>query len=645
MGIMIARLGKSEPVLFAAEELRRYFRLMDPGSDVGILTAERYDPQRENLLWVGEDEAFAPLLPGVENCALDDGVYLRVEGGAGVVTGTNARSVLLAAYRLLRENGCVFLHPGRMGERIPVRTAEQIRADVCESAHSRHRGVCIEGAVGYDHVRNMIDFLPKIGMNAYFIQFFVPGTFFKRWYEHELNPDYPAAPAVITRRDADGIRRALTEEIKKRGLMYHAVGHGWTCEPFGISGDSWEETQTEIPEGLRGLLAETGGSRKLWNGVALNTNLCYGNEKARSAIVHAIADYCVQNPEVDYLHFWLADDSNNQCECPLCRDTVPADFYVQMLNELDEVMTARGIDTKVVFLVYVDLLWAPQTQRIRHPERFTLMFAPITRTYTVPFRPDGAFEGALAPYRRNENIMPQSVAENVAHLRCWQAAFCGDSFDFDYHFMWDHFKDAGYYRMAEILMQDMQNLQDIGLNGMISCQCQRVFFPTALGMHAMAQGLWDRNASFDTLAKWYFGEAYGEYGEQVRAYLKAVSEKYDPPYLRGEKLVLSAEQARGYEALEALLNSFEPLIDDRLETEPVCAEEWRMLKLHAQLVRCMARALKLCALGARKEAAAAWQDAQTFARTIEPQTHERFDVMEFIDVYRKIFRTLGLEET
>jgi len=177
-----AILGGGAPVRLAAEELYAYFGKMDPDACIAVLSGLTYDPDRPDTLWVGEDDAFASLLPPVPDRALDDGIYLSVKGGCGVVTGTNGRSVLIAAYRLLRENGCAFLTPDKDGERIPEKPLCEISAQVCEAASSRHRGVCIEGAVSYDHVLNNIRFLPKIGMNAYFFQFFTPVTFFARWY-------------------------------------------------------------------------------------------------------------------------------------------------------------------------------------------------------------------------------------------------------------------------------------------------------------------------------------------------------------------------------------------------------------------------------------------------------------------------------
>ena len=51
-----------------------------------------------------------------------------------------------------------------------------------------------------------------------------------------------------------------------------------------------------------------------------------------------------------------------------------------------------------------------------------------------------------------------------------------DGFDYDYHLMWDHLRDPGYVTSTKILFDDMQNLDKIGLNGMISCQLTRSAF-------------------------------------------------------------------------------------------------------------------------------------------------------------------------
>lgn len=652
--LRIAQLGDAPALGFAVQELSRYLRAMDDSLDIALYMPGAYDAARVGLLWVGCHEALTPLLPQVADAALDDAIFIDVLDGAGIVTGTNARSVLIACYRLLTELGCFFGRPGESGERIPRASVAGKRVQVRETASYRHRGVTIEGAASYEHVAAMIDWLPKAGLNAYFTQFFTPYTFFDRWYSHKNSAAY--APEPVSAGDVDDMARALTQESLRRGLLVHAVGHGWTCEPFGIPGRDWDgQPETDVPESVRPLLAEIGGKRGLFDRIALNTQLCFGNEKARAGVVDAIVQYALARPEVDYLHFWLADGANNHCECALCRDTLPSDFYVMMLNEIDARLTACGARTHIVFLIYVDLLWAPARERIAHPERFALMFAPITRTYTTPFigSPAQAAPAPAAPaqaasgipedipaYARNANRMPRSVAANVRMLRDWQAQFSGDSFDFDYHLMWDYARDMGCMGMARVLFDDMRNLSELGLHGMVSCQVQRIAFPNGLPLALMARALWNREACFEDECACYFAGAYGDRGELVRAYLTRLSELLDAPYVRGEKPAVDFTAASRYASIPAYVAEYLPQWLGALET----AEDegmrggFRMLVLHAQLVTLLARALAAKAAGQNETALKRFDECAQYAYAIEPQAHECFDVQNFVNVNRGAIR-------
>ena len=98
---------------------------------------------------------------------------------------------------------------------------------VRERPRYRHRGVCIEGANSIEGLIDAIDFLPKQGMNSYFIQFQEAYTFFKRWYRHEGHP-HAASKEEFTVDEARRYTALAVKEIARRGLIYHAVGHGWT---------------------------------------------------------------------------------------------------------------------------------------------------------------------------------------------------------------------------------------------------------------------------------------------------------------------------------------------------------------------------------------------------------------------------------
>ena len=130
----------------------------------------------------------------------------------------------------------------------------------------------------------------------------------------------------------------------------------WTC--FGLPGESFGKVVCEPPASTVKYLAKIGGKRGLFRGAPLNTNLCYSNPAVRRRIAEAVAQRCKEIPDVDYMQVWLADSKNNQCECEKCQAMRPSDWYVMILNEIDEKLTKMKLDTKIVFLMYVDLLWS-----------------------------------------------------------------------------------------------------------------------------------------------------------------------------------------------------------------------------------------------------------------------------------------------
>ena len=625
--IQICPVGDHPTIRYAAEELQKYLGRMAVTGDGEIK--------------VGLMSAFPHVqTPSVADPALDDAVYIDVDGGKGYIAGINPRSVLLAAYRYLTEIGCRWVRPGADGEYIPTRT-DLPTVKMAETPSYRHRGICIEGAVSYEHVRDMVEWIPRVGMNCYFTQFREAHTFFDRWYAHAGNPLLEGRHISIE--EAGEYTARVVDEIKKRDLVYHGVGHGWTCEPFGISGLGWEQSGEEIPDSVRQYLAEIDGKRELWHGVALNTNLCYGNPEVRRIITNEIADYSEKHPQIDVMHFWLADGSNNNCECELCRDARPADFYVMMLNELDEELTRRGLGARIVFLIYVDLLWPPLQEKIKNPGRFILMFAPITRTYSSAFvggdssrrsrSGEPSHNTDLPEYKRNKLDFPKSVDVNIAFLKAWQGIFAGDSFDFDYHLMWDHINDPGYTQVSDIIAQDMKGLRDLGLNGLVSCQVQRAFFPTGLPMTAMARALWDSSIGFDKIAGDYFEGAFGPDGKACRAYLTKLSELFDPVYMRGEKPAVSDEAAGRLSQIPQVIREFLPTIERNIGNENPCrAKSWLYMKYHAEICTLLAEALEARARDDKQTALDIFEKVKQYVRENEMALHPVLDVWNFQNV-------------
>lgn len=614
-------LGDHQTIRFAAEELQRYLSKMT-GCDVTIEDGGIGD----GVISVGLMSSFSEIrIPDVET-AFDDAIDIDVCHGQGYIAGINPRSVLIAVYRYLTELGCRWVRPGLDGEYIPVRS-DLPPIMLAETPSYRHRAVCIEGAVSYEHLKDMIDWLPRMGFNAYFIQFREAYTFFNRWYSHECNPLMESYKLTVD--EAREYTRRAIEEIENRDLIFHAVGHGWTCEALGIPGIEWESQECNITDDIRPYIAEINGERKLYRGIALNTNCCYSNPAARQLIVNGIVDYAGKHPEADILHFWLADGFNNHCECENCRKERPSDFYVRMLNELDQRLTENGMKTRIAFLLYVDLLWPPTENKIVNPERFILMFAPISRTYSKSYDISSEIP-ELPPYERNNIALPRGVEENIAYLNAWQQMFSGDSFDFDYHLWLDHCFDPGYMQVSEIISQDVKCLRDLNLHGLISCQAQRVFLPTGLPMVVMGQTLWNIDANFDSIADDYFQSAFGFEGTLCREYLEKLSELFDPPYQRGEKPVISEDNAINFSRIHGVIAEFKSIIERNLVNENNCWEKsWLYLKHHAEIYDLYAGALEAYARGDNEIASGRWEEVKQMINEREEVLHPVFDLRAF----------------
>ena len=591
MLLKIVSETKDNTVCFAAEELKKYIKKMNPQADVLNFAPESLTENDNSSIVLKVDES---MLPDGCDSTFDDAIAIDVAGGSGTISGSNPRSVLIAVYRFLKELGCAWIRPGEKGEYIPEKQIDSITVKVKEFPSYRHRGITIEGAVSYENVVDMIDWIPKVGMNSYFIQFpGVPYTFYDRWYSHLSNEILK--PESLTEDEVKAIRLLTEKEIKKRGLLYHTAGHGWTCEPFGISGNSWDPKEVELTEEQQKCMALVNGKRELWKGISLNTNLCYSNAAVRRTIVEAIENYIVENPSTDVIHVWLADGVNNHCECPECVKQLPSEWYIRLLNEIDRSLTEKSMKQKIVFLLYFDLLWPPVHEKLNSPDRFIMMFAPITRTYSKSISRAGNFDKSKLPeYKRNRLSFPRSVEENIAWLKKWQKQIKCDSFDFDYHYMWDHFYDPGYYQMAKVLLDDINGLKSLGLNGYLSCQNQRVWFPSGLGMHLMAEGLWNINLDFEDAAGQYFNMAFGRDGNCVKEYLSKLSEAFDPVYLRRENGPGTEKDAKRLHTVQGLIESFIPVIEDHLRDTDIpesIRQSWKILESHSEYCNILSEAL------------------------------------------------------
>jgi len=629
--IRFGQIGENETVKFAVNELKRCLSKMDDKLIIDILTVKKVDESLQNIIWVGVDDAFESVLPKVADKKYDDAVVISVKGSKGYITGTNERSVLISVYRFLKELGCGWVRPGKDGERIPEKEIKDVNVEVLETPSYRHRGIFIEGSNTYSEIADMIDFLPKINMNSYFIQFKVP-SYFLEWHKFG---NCPYTDEELSEEAVLAMTETLEAEVKKRGLLYKKVGHGWVGETYGIKCYSWMPVgDYDAPEHMKKNFALINGKRDprhpLW------VNLCYSNPSVRRKMVNTVFDYCKKNKNIDIIAFWLADGLDNSCECEKCSKLRPSDWYVMMLNALDKKLTRAGLKTKVSVCVYFDTLWAPIKEKLNNPDRFILLFAPARRWYGEGNTVKDFLDKGIEPleYRKNKYNDPQPTFGNmISCLYDWQKNFSGDGVCCDYHLMNPHVGDLGYEAVSKNLFEDNRDLDLIGLHGTSTPMLHRCFFPTALPLHMMALPLWDKNADFEAKKNEYYKTAYGEGYEYVSEYLNTLSTKFIiyggqsyGNYYKRDKGPFCTDYEAVYQAIEKMCEKIEEYKDNAGS----CKKEWENLRLHCQYSYLIVKMYEM------KETGQQFESKKYFDKLFSWILEHEYDLMDVYDASRNM---------
>ncbi len=613
----IKKITSDHVIDFAAEELKKYLRMMQ--TECGEIPIS-YEPNAKyGGILVGLMQDFGFDTSDVEDPKLDDIIYIYMGKNEGIISGSNPRSVLLAVYEYLRQQGCRFLMPGVDGEYVPiVKEMKPIRHRFVPSC--RYRGWCNEGAeVQYDMVE-AIDFAPKVGMNVFMLEFRIPTSYYNRHYNH-LHNEEAREPEPISLDTILQYKRHTEAEIAKRGLQFHDIGHGWSGDPFGIDTsvryDAKNPTRNDgaLTEEQRGYLAEVNGRRGLVGDVPNYTNFCMSNAQARKKVVDYAVQHAKKTGHADYIHFWLGDANNNHCECESCRKKTPSDWYVILLNELDEALTAEKLSTRIVFISYVDTVWAPLEEKIKNQDRFSCLLAPISRSYTESL-PKESGKVDLRPFDLNKNALPKNLEESFAYFDEWRKMWKGANLAYEYHFWTHQYRDLSGLAISKIINEDVKAYKDRDINGIIEDGSQRSFFPNGFAFYVYARTLYDTSLSYEALRDEYFSAAYGEDFMKFYNYLERLRDAAPAAYFEGEMssdreigLYYNPEQAEKFLEAEKIIDEGIALVKEHYNS-PVRLHtvSTRLLGQHAEYCKYLVKAGRLKALGMDKEAKAVYEE-------------------------------------
>ena len=608
----INKLITSETVDYAAEELKKYLRMMMPeGGDVKIV----YSPGATEGFRLGIMSELGLDTSDVRDPMLDDVVYIDCDTRGGVIAGSNQRSVLLAVYEYLRKLGCRWLFPGVDGEYIPMKNIEPVKYRHKPSC--RYRGWCNEGGQSQSSIIDAVEFAPKVGLNAISLEFRIPVSYYRRYYMHNNN-EMNRPPEHITNEQILQWKRASECAIAKRSLLFFDVGHGWTADAFGIDSTlrPWDgDNDKKVPENMRQYLPLINGRRGIVSNAPIHTNFCMSNAEARRFVAKYVADYAENHENVTYLVIGLADGTDNQCECEACREKTPSDFYVMLLNEIDSELTSRGLDTLLAFTSYSTTIWPPILEKLENPNRFMMQICPISRSYceTLPKTPKKI---EIKPYKVNDNILPSTLDESFAYLREWKAAFDGPMAGYEYHFWYHQYFDPAGIELAKRVYEDVKAYKANHVDGMIEDGSQRSFFPSGFAFYTYARTLWDIDLDFNENVNDYFQNAYGNGWKRFYDLLERIGKILDQRYFERElsadesvSLFYNPEFAKRLDDLDSLLCEGESLIKEnynscyRVQTVSVRLLEYLLIYL-----RLLQKPLTLKALARDEEALALFEE-------------------------------------
>ena len=327
--------------------------------------------------------------------------------------------------------------------------------------------------------------------------------------------------------------KSVDRAMAKRGLIHHRVGHGWTSNVLGFDFDLAWDQDSKINEDQKRLIAVIDGKQKLFLDSPTMTSLCLAHETVLEKFVEAVCEYAQNRKDVDVLHIWLSDAFNNVCECEQCIQTNIADQYITILNEIDCAMSAKGLEHKICFLLYQELLWPPVLNHLINEDRFIMMFAPITRPFERSYDEQKEKQKPI-PYQRNKISLPNGLEENLSFLYAWQAHFNKDQFVYDYPLGRAHYGDLGYLKISETIARDINYLDKMNLNGYISCQELRVSLPHGYPNYVMGQSLWHHHIDEALLREDYFESLFKEDGSKLRKYYEDLSQFSSPDYFNGK---------------------------------------------------------------------------------------------------------------
>jgi hypothetical protein len=261
-------------------------------------------------------------------------------------------------------------------------------------------------------------------------------------------------------------------------------------------------------------------------------------------------------------------------------------------------------------------------------------------------------EGGIPKWERNKFSVSGGLDMAHSFVDGWKEVFDGPKFLFEYFMYTRHFEDPGYMRFSSEISRDMKRLSQTEFDGIMSCQTQRFACPTALPRCLMGELLFDTAVDTDAYSEDYFKTCFGtEYASAV-AYLKEISDLFDPDATKQHLDVtaqdtgltdVNSRAAGVFGNTEAgdimikardVVDAFAPTVKRNLDIPDTCqAQSWRVLEFHGEYCIRLSEIYFALSRGDKEGAMKLLTQTVSYLTEIEEQIHPYFDVFLF---YRKM---------
>jgi len=203
-----------------------------------------------------------------------------------------------------------------------------------------------------------------------------------------------------------------------------------------------------------------------------------------------------------------------------------SDWYLRLVKGVARTLREAGITKRIVFLRYFDTLWPPETEKT-DDENLVFMYAPISRCYGHAIC-DPRCDGDAVAERPSLNDVRLPRRNRVAAeiVRKWQTVSDLDSLMFEYYRWAPTWCDGMGMDLGKIAARDMNDLRSLGLNGVVSNDCIRAFYPLPYLANAIGDLLWDAHTDPAAHRRRIMSAAFGQHAQEAESYFAWLIEMY-----------------------------------------------------------------------------------------------------------------------